>query len=98
MEIVYSVNLVPIRLTDERWSHIVNSHEDMANYHDDCLKVIEQPDFVLQGASGSLRAVKSFGRNRYLMVTYREVTKSDGFIITAYFVRRINRGDIIWRR
>jgi len=31
MEIAYSVNRVPIRLTDERWGHIVNSHDDLAS-------------------------------------------------------------------
>ncbi len=36
MEIAISVNGVPIRLTDERWSHIVNAHDDLAGYSKSC--------------------------------------------------------------
>jgi len=98
MEVAYSVNRVPIRLTDERWSHIVNAHDDMAGYDDDCLQVIEEPDLILMGRQGSLKAVKGYGRNRYLVVVYREMDHNDGFVITAYFVRRIDRRRIVWRR
>lgn len=98
MQIAYSVNGVPIRLTDERWGHIVNNHDDLAGYEQDVLQVIEEPDFVLSGNGGSLRAVKGYGRRRYLVVTYREVSATDGFIITAYFVCKINRKGIVWRR
>ncbi len=98
MDVAYSINRVPIRLTDERWSHIVESHDDLAGYYEDCLQVLEQPEFVLRGRHGSLKAVRSYGRNRYLAVIYREASKSDGFVITAYFEERINRRDILWRR
>ncbi len=43
MDIVYSVNGVPIRLTDERWLHIVNNHTELAGYCDDILATIENP-------------------------------------------------------
>ena len=55
MDIAHSVNRVPIRLTAERWSHIVNSHDEMAGYYDDCLEAIEEPDLVLPGTRGSLK-------------------------------------------
>ena len=98
MDVAYSTNRVPIRLTDERWSHIVEAHDDMFEYYDDCLRAIEQPDFVLKGMRGTLRAVRSYGSNRYLLVTYREFGRHDGFLITAYFVSRINRRNIVWQR
>jgi hypothetical protein len=37
MEIVKSKNGVPIRLTEERWLHIVENHGDLAGYYDDIL-------------------------------------------------------------
>jgi hypothetical protein len=64
MDTAYSVNNVAIRLTDERWNHVVNSHDEMAGYADDCLQVIENPDLVLAGTRGSLKAVKGYGRDR----------------------------------
>ena len=98
MDIVRSVNGIPIRLTEERWSHIVNFHNDMAGYYDDCLRVVERPDFVLRGDEGTLRAVKNYGKDWHLQVVYRELSRQDGFVITAYFVRRIQRGNILWQR
>lgn len=98
MDIARSVNNVPIRLTDERWAHIVNNHDDLAGYEDDVLDVIEDPDLVLKGDRGSLRAVKGYGRKRYLVVTYREISRTDGFVITAYFVPKIDRKKVVWRR
>jgi hypothetical protein len=98
MDIAVSVNGVPIRLTEERWTHIVNNHDELAGYYDDCLRVIEEPDLVLAGRQGSLKAVKGYGRNRYLVVLYREASAEDGFIITAYFVSSIKRKRILWRR
>jgi hypothetical protein len=62
VEIGFSVNQVPIRLKEERWHHIVNSHDDLAGYYDDCLHVIEEPDMVLTGTRGSLKAVKKINR------------------------------------
>lgn len=98
MDIARSVSGVPIRLTDERWSHIVTGHEHMEEYHDDVIRTIEHPDFVLRGSRGSLHAVRSYGTGRYLVVVYRERTRDDGFVITAYFVRRINRRHMVWQR
>lgn len=98
MDVARSVNRVPIRLTDERWSHIVNARDDLAGYYDDSLQTVEDPDLVLAGLRGSLKAVKGYGRNRYLVVIYRELGSDDGFVVTAYFVRRIDRRKAIWRR
>jgi hypothetical protein len=49
MEIAYSVNGVPIRLTDERWEHIIERHFDLFNYKEAILEVIEQPEFIYRG-------------------------------------------------
>ena len=98
MDTAISVNGVPIRLPAERWRHIAESHDDLAGYYDDCLRVIEHPDLVLKGTGGSLHAVKGYGRDRYLVVVYRELSADDGFVITAFFARRIDRRKTVWRR
>ncbi len=95
MDVAISINRVPIRLTEERWSHIVDAHDEMAGYFDDCLQVIEEPDLILAGHRGSLKAVKGYGRDRYLVVVYREVAEDDGFVITAYFLRKIDRRKVV---
>jgi hypothetical protein len=96
-DIAYSVNGVPIRLTEERWRHIVMVRDDLRGRREDVLMVVEDPDFVLRGYGGALLAVKGYGRGRYLVVVYKELSSHDGFIITAYFTSR-PKGAIVWRR
>ena len=98
MDIALSVEGVPIRLTTERWFHIVENHDDMAGYYDDVLEIIENPDLVLRGYGGSLIATRGYGRGRYLAVIYRQVSAEDGFVITAYFTSKIDRKKAVWRR
>jgi hypothetical protein len=91
-----SVNGVPIRLSDERWQHIVEGHLDLANYYDDLLRVINRPEAVYRGRRGSLIAVRSYGRRGHLAVFYREVSSDDGFVITARFLRSRPRKRRVW--
>ena len=96
MDIAVSTNSVPIRLTDERWRHIVGTHDDVSAYYDEVLAAIESPERVLRGSGGVLMAVRGFGRRRYFVVVYKETSRRDGFGITAYVTSRINRGPTIW--
>jgi len=98
MDVVLSVEGVPIRLTTERWFHIVENHDDLAGHYDDVLETVENPDMILRGYRGSLIAARGYGRRRYLAVVYRQVSAEDGFIITAYFTSKIDRKKAIWRR
>jgi len=93
-----SVEGVPIRLTAERWFHIVENHDDLAGHYDDVLATIESPDFVGRGYGSSLIAARGYGRKRYLMVVYRELSADDGFVITAYFATKVDRKKAIWKR
>jgi hypothetical protein len=98
MDTVWSINGVPIRLTTERWFHIVENHDDLAGYYEDVLDVVENPEFVVPGHRGSLIAIRNYGHQRYLAVIYREVSAQDGFIITAYFTDKIDRKRSIWKQ
>ncbi|WP_446009409.1 hypothetical protein [Candidatus Electrothrix sp.] len=98
MDIAYSVKGVPIRLTYERWYHITENHDELASYFHETLNVVEKPDIIIHGNNGSLKAAKNFGKKKWLVVVYREVSKNDGFIITAYFLSTKPKGEIIWRQ
>ncbi len=98
MDTAESVDGIPIRLTAERWFHIVENHDDMAGYYDDVLSVIENPDIILRGHGASFIAVKNYGHQRYLHVVYRQLSGNDGFIVTAYFSRKTDRRKAIWTR
>jgi hypothetical protein len=96
MELAYSVNGVPIRLTDERWTHIVENHDEMAGRLTDVLEVVESPDWITQGHRGALVAWKGYGRSGFLCVHYRELSEEDGFIITAYLTRKSRKERKLW--
>lgn len=96
MDIAYSVNGVPIRLTEERWEHIVSNKPYMEAYYEKVLEAIESPASVLRGYKGALVAVSSVARRNWLHVIYREVSPDDGFIITAFISRDYNRRRVIW--
>lgn len=98
MDIAVSKAGVPVRLTDERWYHIVENHDDLAGYYDDVLITVEEPDYILRGYGGALVAVRSLGRRKFLAVIYKELSRNDGFIITAYFATQISRRAILWRK
>ena len=59
--------------------------------------------FILDGDFGELLAVKLYAKtpvseSKYIIVAYKEITYVDGFIITAYFSRRLSkRRKIIWK-
>lgn len=99
MEIVKSKNNVSIRLTEERWLHIVENHDDLAGYYDEVLNTVEDPDFIIKGYREALIALKKIG-NKFLAVIYKEISQKDGFIITAYFTNKIKleREEIVWKR
>ena len=98
MEVARSRNGVPIRLTDNRWSHIVEHHDDLAGYRDVVLSAIEEPDAIVPGKAGELLALKTQA-GRTLVVVYRETGASDGFVITAFFTSqpdRVRKRGLIW--
>jgi hypothetical protein len=73
-------------------------HDELEGYENNVLGVVENPDVVIRESGGAFLAVKGYGRNRFLTILYRELSKDDGFIITAYFARSMDRGRVVWRR
>ncbi len=41
-DLVVSINGIPIRITAERWQHIVEHHDDLAGHYHDVLEAIEE--------------------------------------------------------
>src|SRR5437016_9240544 len=93
-----SVNGVPIRLTDERWEHILDRKPNMTSFIDMVLDAVEKPEYILRGHKGTLIAVTHLGERSYLNVVYRELSQRDGFIITARIELQLDKSKIIWRR
>ena len=98
MDIAYSVNGVPIRLTEERWAHIVENKPYMRSYYEKVLAAIETPTWVIRGYAGALIAILSVRKRLFLNVVYRETSRNDGFIITAFVSPKVNKQKLVWPR
>jgi hypothetical protein len=77
MDRAISHNGVPIRLTDERWVHVVEKHDELAG-HDDVLDAIENPKMIIEGYGGALVAAKRLAGKKHLPVVYQETDATDG--------------------
>ncbi len=93
---------MPIRLTSERWGHIVENHNDMAGYYYDVLESVTNPTLVLEGDEDELWAVKLISKRKALLVIYKESREqNDGFIITAFFtskIKKLLKRGTIWKQ
>jgi hypothetical protein len=103
MLIVRSRNGVPVRLTDERWLHIISRHPEMRELRDRVLETLASPEMIQQGDFGELLAVHFYPEtpltSKFLVVVYREVSAEDGFILTSYLGSHpLARRPIIWKR
>ena len=54
IEKVLSKNEVPIRLTDERWAHIVEEHCELAGMRLEVLETVANPSRILGGGAGEV--------------------------------------------
>lgn len=103
MLIVYSHNGVPIRLTEERWQHIVDRHVEMLDQKNHVLETVAEPEMIPAGDFGELLAIRFYAQTpltrKYFAVAYREIGTSDGFIVTAYLTGRPSaRRKVLWKR
>jgi len=106
---VRSPNRVPIRLTEERWLHILRHHEELQPFQHEILLTVSTPDALYLSpppTKPNFAAVKTFrglreaGLAKNLVVHYREVSLSDGFILTALVMssERLARRFRRWQR
>ena len=98
--VAVSKNGIPIRLTGERWYHIVENHDELAGLSDEVLLTVEDPDYIVKGWKDELLAVRKFAEDKYLVVVYKEL-ENDGFIITAFLTKKVNkilRRGVIWQK
>ncbi len=88
LEKTFSKNQINIRLTDERWSHIIEEHCELAGMKYEILDTISNPEKIYGGNRGELLALKAVEMGKYIVVVYKESAR-DGFVITAFLTKRI---------
>ena len=88
VETVFSRNHVPIRLTGERWAHILEEHAELAGMRDAVLDAVANASKIYAGTAGELLGLKQTREGMWLVAVYREMV-DDGFVITAFLTQRI---------
>jgi hypothetical protein len=88
VSVVLSKNGVPIRLTDERWAHIIEEHGELADLRQEVLRTVAKPERIVEGKARELLALRELENGKSLVVVYRELV-DDGFVITAFSTRRL---------
>lgn len=53
---------MPIRLSYERWYHIVENHDELASQFHEVLDTVEQSTVVIRGNHGALKAARNYGK------------------------------------
>ena len=102
MIVTFSKNVVPIRITQERWEHIVRRHPEIRGQKERVIKTISNPEMIQEGDFGELLAIRFYSKSpltrKHLVVAYKEVTAQDGFVLTAYFTNAPSkRRKVLWK-
>lgn len=90
-----------VRLTDERWAHILD-HPEMVGQRERLIETLVEPDIVITTvldetvlAYHRLYEVTPVTR-KYLVVIVKSAPE-DAFVLTAYYTSRLKKGQIEWQ-
>jgi len=91
------------KFTKKVLDHIVTRHPEVAAYTHEIVKTVQDPDMVIKGLRGELKALKFYTKlhvgPKYLVVVYREL-HGEKVIITAYFTFNVDKvkGEVVWKK
>ena len=92
-----------VRLTDERYEHLVSEHPEMVEQIDKVKESLFGPVIVVRSKADSqfelfYRYYKSTPVTQKYWCIVVKVRADDSFIITAYFTDTIKKGKILWEK
>lgn len=101
---VISKNGKEIRLSEERWYHIAESHDYMAGNQDIIFETLESPDIIMEGRMEEFIALKYYAKTsiseKHAVVIYKE-QDNEGFVITGFMTSRpesIMKKGVVWKK
>ena len=92
-----------IKLSKTVLDHVATRHPEVADYTHEIVETVQNPDLIIKGLRGELKALKFYTElhigQKYLVVVYRELHE-EKVIITAYFTSNVAKvkGEVIWRK
>ena len=103
--VAIAIGGVIIRIPYRQWAHILESHDYMAGNLDIVLDTLSDPDFIANGWSNELIALRHYPKTNITekdaVVVYKELSGTDGFVITAFLMskpQKILRRGIVWQK
>ena len=90
----------PVRLTAERWAHILD-HPEMAGQRERLAETLAGPDIVIATLTDDTvlayhRLYETTPVTRKYLVVVVKMAQGDAFVLTAYFTSRLKKGQIVW--
>ena len=88
-----------IRLTMERWNHIISAHPELADKQNVIESTLHRPEQEYRGPKGEIAAFKNLQNELNIVVYYRPVNNRDAFVLTAHIItsRRARRKFKKWK-
>jgi len=87
-----------IRLTDERWQHIIERHPEVEKHLVKIQSTIQNPDIIVKNRYNQSeryyhRYFKSLTNYLIVIIEYEK-----NFVITTFISRKIKKGEILWKK
>ena len=76
-------------------------HPALENKQAQILSTVKNPEYIFKGKGEELLAVFALSKRSYIVVVYKELSKEDGFVITAFLTRQrkqLEKRRNIWKR
>ncbi|VVB87323.1 Uncharacterised protein [uncultured archaeon] len=89
-----------IKLTEEGWNHIVETHPELKDMLEDLKGVLEDPELIKKSVYNEnvvlfYRYYGHIYQGKHMCVVVRLDEES---IVTAYITDRIKKGEIVWEK
>ncbi len=91
-----------IRLTDERWKHILE-HPEMAEQRQRLMETLSSPEVIVTTVKDeTIHAYHRFYKetpvtSKYMIVAVK-IVDEDAFVVTAFYSSRQKKGKVIWQQ
>ncbi|RSN75404.1 hypothetical protein [Candidatus Methanodesulfokora washburnensis] len=90
-----------IKLPKRTLDHIITRHPEVAAYIHRIVEAAQDPDLVIKGLRGELKALKFYTNlhigPKYLVVIYREVHREKLLNCLTSSIAKV-KGEIIWKK
>jgi hypothetical protein len=89
-----------IKLTKERWNHIVKTHPELKDRLEDLKGALEDPELIKRSIYDEnvalfYRYYEHIYEGKHMCIVVRLDEES---IVTAYITDRVKKGEVVWKK